>query len=240
MDESIPGGDPGVPELMANRAKAIRGEKILRWGLRGAVLFLLLAVIFLLAIVYQNRNLPDLLDAQRQQFVDCTDKPAKAAGCEKPVVSEKEVQKSKEAFEAVPGATGPKGDTGASGAPGRPGSDATIEQVILAVQKLLPQALQESCGGSCKGPEGDASTQPGPKGETGSSGSQGAAGSKGDIGPDGPQGPKGETGSAGPAGDPGPATYPESITCDGTTGVFTFSGDRVYRVDGMCATVILP
>jgi hypothetical protein len=57
---------------------------------------------------------------------------------------------------------------------------------------------------------------------------------------DGATGSKGDTGDKGDKGDKGdPAPKVTNVTCNGTTGVFTFSDSSTYSVDNMCAAPLI-
>lgn len=81
---------------------------------------------------------------------------------------------------------------------------------------------------------------PGGPGMNGSDGQTGAPGEsiKGESGVDGKDGAAGKDGSDATNGKDAPTIT--NITCDATTGVFTFSNDSTIRVDNMCAAPLVP
>lgn len=93
---------------------------------------------------------------------------------------------------------------------------------------------------SLVGPEGAASTVPGPQGEpgvqgerglTGLTGATGAKGDKGDRGPAGIQGPKGDRGETGPRGNTGPKGDTGERGPQGERGLQGYEGEKGQKGD---------
>jgi hypothetical protein len=75
-------------------------------------------------------------------------------------------------------------------------------------------------------------------GKTGGTGKPGTPGDPGTQGVPGDPGAKGDTGDKGDPGKDAPKIT--SITCDDTTGIFTFDDSSTIRVDNMCASHLPP
>lgn len=129
-------------------------------------------------------------------------------------------------FPGIPGPQGVKGNTGAS-------FTRADLQILL---DHIPDAVTASCGGSCKGVQGDtgdtgapgadgangkpgADGLPGASGADGSPGLAGPPGADGATGPQGPQGVAGDVGPTGPQGPAGPAPQPFTFAFTDGTGV---------------------
>lgn len=241
MDSLANTPDPEVPKLLQKKKKNEFWSKVIKWGriAGSATMFLLILVLF--GILYSNRDLPDLVDAQRQQFVKCVNKPVDYPGCQRPIVTQKEIDKAKDGrpgLPGLPGARGPRGLQGETGSRGARGPSPTMSQLIPMVREAVNQFCSDN---NCKGSKGDPGNSvkgdPGEsiKGDTGDTGSAGAKGDKGDTGA------KGERGEPGTPGQNGTdAARVTNIACEGSTGVFTFSDSTMFRVDNMCQQPIIP
>lgn len=122
-------------------------------------------------------DLTTAVKAQRQQFLNCQDRPPTATGCADPVTTA--------GGEPVPGPAGPQGVAGAAGATG-------------------PQGPRGPAGP--RGPRGFAGAD-GTDGTDGAAGTDGVQGPAGPAGPQGEQGPAGPQGERGPAGPTCPDGY---------------------------------
>lgn len=157
------------------------------------------------------------LDAQRQQFEDCKDRPSKAPGCKEPVAPDSNTIPGPEGprgLQGLPGIQGIQGPRGPQGPPGPEGENGPRGR----------QGIQGAQGD--RGPIGTA----GPAGADGTDGTDGADGAPGPKGDTGEPGPKGEKGDKGERGEPGPA----GPACpDGYTGqaVQVESGDSPTHRD---------
>jgi hypothetical protein len=125
----------------------------------------------------QVNELTTAVQDQRQQFLNCQDRPPTATGCADPVTNA--------AGEPVPGPAGPQGVQGTSGATGAQGPRGPVGP-------RGPRGIQ--------GPAGT-------DGADGASGTDGAQGPAGPAGPQGEQGPAGPHGEGGPAGPACPEGY---------------------------------
>lgn len=209
MDSLLPPPDPQVPNLLEHRKQEKRTDNLITWGRRVFIGVLTIAVVSLLAIAYQNRDLGELAERQRQQFINCKDVPASTPGCDEPVVSERDVEKAKDGSNGLPGLPGAEGPRGPRGLTGPP---ASFRQVVDAVNAVIAQALVANCSGTCKGATGGKG-EPGDsiKGDTGSTGATGATGEKGDKGDTGEKGEKGDPGEAGPNCPEGTTLQPKTV-----------------------------
>lgn len=115
------------------------------------------------------------------------------------------------------GPIGPEGDDGTDGTDGSTGPQGDTGRPPTSEE--IAQAVQNYCAAhnDCRGPQGPA----GPPGDDGSQGQAGEAG---------PPGPKGEPGEPGTDG-----RGIQSVSCDGTTGVVTYTDGATQSVPNMCA-----
>lgn len=157
-----------------------------------AIIFLTIAVLLMLSVMYSYRDLPEMLESQRQQFEECKGAPEGTPGCEEAVVSEKEVEEAKK--NPTPAIAIPP----ENGKDGKDGKNASQQQVDTAVQTFLPSLLQQLLGvqipnavsaycdrrnGCTPSPPKDGvDGETGPTGATGATGPTGAKGDKGDPG----------------------------------------------------------
>lgn len=124
------------------------------------------------------RDLKTAVRAQRQQFLNCQDRPPTANGCADPVTTA--------GGEPVPGPAGPQGVQGAPGTTG-------LQGVRGPAGPRGPRGLTGIDGADgLSGASGADGTQ-GPIGPAGPQGEQGPAGPQGDRGPAGPTCPEGYT-----------------------------------------------
>jgi hypothetical protein len=241
MDSLAPLADPKVPDQMQKRKEKKRWDHLIKWSVRFTVLILLLLVGFLIKIVYDNRDLPDLVEAQRNQFIECQDENSNTPGCEKPVVTKKEVEEAKEGKAGLPGIPGDDGVQGIQGPPGpAPSTSQLMNQIMQALNAIIPTGRltgpageRGEAGTSTNGKDGESITGP-----QGPPGPQGEAGPKGDTGDRGPAGTDGSTGQNGEDGAPAPTVT--GIVCDGSTGIFTFSNGSNISVADMCQGPLIP
>lgn len=197
--------DANLPDDLKAFKQKDKSDRLQKWGLIGLLLTLTVGVVLLYGVAYANRGLPALLDAQRDQFTACKDVSSDTPGCEKPVVSEKEVEDAKDGVVQLPGIPG---DPGAQGPVGPQGPPPPMSLLV----GLVNQAVVSVCGNNkCDGP-------PGANGADGLNGPPGTNGADGADGADGKDG-KEITG----------------VRCEGSTGVFDFNDGSVIEVANMCA-----